>query len=201
MSDIVLYGSIYSRTFTARWILEELELPHRLEVVDIRRGDQKQPGFLSINPMGKVPALSDDGEVVTETSAICLYLADRYGYGTLAPAADDPARAAYLRWSVFATAVLEPAVYLRDQGLDPKGVGWGDYETALKALETALTPGPWLLGERFSAADVALGAVVSVAMFNRRLPEHPAIVAYNDRLSARPAYQRAAAANWPPPAS
>src|SRR5436190_11720599 len=120
MSDIVLYGSIHSRTFTARWILEELGLPYRVVDIDIRKGWQKRPEFLAINPMGKAPAITDDGVVVTETPAICLYLADRYGVGRLAPPLDDPRRGPYLRWAVFATAVLEPAIYLRAEKLDPR---------------------------------------------------------------------------------
>lgn len=197
MSDIVLYGSIHSRTFTARWVLEELELPYRVVDTDIRPGRQKAPAFLAMNPMGKVPAIVDDGVVVTETPAICMYLADRYGAGRLAPMLDDPRRGPYLRWAVFATAVLEPAIYLRDLGPEPAGVGWGDYDRALNALETGLAEGPWLLGGMFSAADVALGAVLSVALFNKRIADRPVLAAYDSRLSARPAYKRAAEANWP----
>ena len=197
MGEIVLHGSIHSRTFTARWILEELGVSYRVETVDIYKGDQKRAAFLAVNPMGKVPAITDDGAVVTETPAICMYLADRYGMGALAPALDDRRRAPYLRWSVFATAVLEPAIYLRDQGLEPRGVGWGDYDTALNALEGALAPGPWLLGEMFSAADVAVGAVLTMAVFNKRVADRPVLQAYNDRLMARPACVRAAQANWP----
>lgn len=196
MGDIVLYGSIYSRTFTARWILAELGLAYREVDVDIRKGLQKRPEFLAINPMGKVPAITDDGAVVTETNAICLYLADRYGAGTLAPTLEDPRRGPFVRWIVSATSVLEPAIYIRD--LDPRAVGWGDYETVLDTLEGALKPGPWLLGDMFSAADVAVGAVLSVAMFNKRIPGRPALEAYDARLSARPAYKTAAEANWPP---
>jgi glutathione S-transferase len=199
MGELVLYGDIYNRTFTARWMLAELALPYRETRVRLRRREQKAPGFLAINPMGKLPALTDDGVAVTETTAICLYLADRYGLGRLAPMPDDPRRAPYLRWAVFATAVLEPAIYMREQGVDPSAVGWGDYDTALGALESALSPGPWLLGEAFSAADVTMGAVLSVAMFNGRVPDRPVLEAYNARLSARPAYQAAAEATWPPP--
>jgi len=198
MGDLVLYGSIYSRTFTARWILEELELPYRIVETDIREGHQKSPEFLAVNPMGKVPALTDDGVVITECPAICLYLADRYGLGRLAPAFDDARRAPYLRWAVFATAVLEPAIYLREEKLAPRGVGWADYDTALNALETGLADGPWLVGDMFTAADVALGAVLSVALYNKRVTHRPLLEAYDRRLAARPAYKRALNANWPP---
>jgi glutathione S-transferase len=199
-AELVLYGSLASRTFTARWILEEIGLPYRFESLDLRRGEQKKPEYRRINPMGKVPALIDGGVVITETPAICLHLADRYGYGVLAPRIEDPSRGPYLRWSVFATAVLEPATYL-PQASDPEEanhVGWGDRETALAALEHALGPGPFVLGDAFSAADVALGSVVTVALFNHRLPDRPAFIAYNRLLESRPAYQRAARATWPP---
>jgi glutathione S-transferase len=198
--DITLYGSIFSRTYTARWMLAELDLPYRLEVVDIRKNEQKSADYLKLNPMGKVPAITDHGALITETSAICLYLADRYGYGVLAPTIEDPLRGPYCRWLVYSTAVLEPGIYMKDWP-DPdkgRGVGWGTYDTVMDVIERALAPGPYLLGERFTAADVAFGAVFTVAMFNKRLPERPAFVAYNDRLSARPACQRAQTENWPP---
>jgi glutathione S-transferase len=196
MGEIVLYGSKYSRSFTARWMLAELDLAYRVVDVDIRPGAAKDPAFLAVNPMGKVPAITDDGVVVTEAPAICMYLADRYGMGRLAPALEDPRRGSYVRWSVFATAVLEPAIYLEEFHHDPRGVGWGDQDRTLSALEAAVQPGPWLLGEMFTATDVAVGAVLSVAIFNKRFPERPALSAYDARLAARPAYQRAAEENW-----
>ena len=198
-SDLTLYGSILSRTFTARWMLGELGLDYAFETVDIRKGDQKRPEYLALNPMGKVPTLRDGGVVVTESVAICLYLADRYGYGTLAPPVDDPARGTYLRWAVFAGTVLEPVIGLPrsdDPALASRS-GWGDFDSAMNALEQALTPGPYVLGERFSAADVALGAVVSFALFQKRMPERPRFAAYNARIGARPACQAAAKATWP----
>jgi glutathione S-transferase len=196
--DITLYASIASRSFTARWMLAELDLPHRVQVVDIRNGQQKAPDYLRLNPMGKVPTLTDGDAVVTETAAICLYLADRYGYGRLAPKVEDPARAAYLRWAVFSTAVLEPAYQTKTLGLSAFRHGWGDLDSALASMRQALADGPWLLGETFSAADVALGSPLTVGLFTQQLPEDPVLVAYNTRLAERPAYQAALAANWPP---
>lgn len=196
--DITLYGSVASRTFTARWMLEELGVPYRVEVVDIRNGAQKAPEYLRLNPMGKVPTLTDGAVVVTETTAICLYLADRYGYRSLAPAVDDDARGAYLRWAVFSTAVLEPAWQTKAAGLPAFRHGWGDLATALNAARKAVEPGPWLLGDRFTAADVAFGATLTVGLFTQQIPADPILSAYNDRLSARPACKAASAANWPP---
>jgi glutathione S-transferase len=199
--DITLYASPFSRSFTAWWMLEELGLPYRLVKLDLKAGDQKDAAYLAINPMGKVPAITDGAVVVTENPAICLYLADRYSPGVLAPAFDDPARGAYLRWAVFSTAVLEPAVYAHATGAAANGfgVGWGDFEAVRQALDQAVTPGPWLLGERFTAADVALGANIAVALFNKMLPETPALAAYNERLTARRAYKAAGALCWPTP--
>lgn len=200
--DITLYASVYSRSFTVRWMLAELGLPHRVVDVDIGKLRHKAADYLRINPMGKVPAITDGGVTVTENPAICLYLADRYGLGTLAPVTDDPLRGPYLRWCVFATAVFEPAVYLADQPDDDASVsgrGWGRRETVLGIIDDLLAPGPWILGDRFSTADVVLGSQVSVALFNGRIPKTPALEAYDSRIAARPAYQAAAAANWPPP--
>jgi glutathione S-transferase len=198
--EITLYASVASRSFTARWMLAELDLPFRVQDVDIREGAQKSPDYLRINPMGKVPAITDGETVVTENPAICLYLADRYGYGVLSPLLEDPRRGPYFRWSVFSTAVFEPAVYLEDDP-DPaaaRGRGWGRRETALAVVDQALAAGPWLLGEMFSAADVILGSLLSVALFNKRLPETTVLAAYNARISDRPAYKTAAEQNWPP---
>jgi glutathione S-transferase len=193
--DITLYAAPFSRAFTAWWMLEELGLPYQVVKLDLKAGHQKAPAYLAINPMGKVPAITDGLTVVTENPAICLYLADRYSPGVLAPAFDDPARGAYLRWAVFSTAVLEPAVYAHAIGnvANGFGVGWGDFDAVRQALDHAVTPGPWLLGARFTAADVALGANISVALFNKMLPATPALAAYNERLSARPAYKAAGA--------
>jgi len=145
-----------------------------------------------------VPTLTDGDAVVTETAAICLYLADRYGYGALAPKVDDPARAAYLRWAVFSTAVLEPAYQTKTLGLSAFRHGWGDLDSVLASIRQALAKGPWLLGETFTAADVALGSPLTVGLFTEQLPEDPVLVAYNARLSERPAYRAARNANWPP---
>ncbi len=200
MSDITLYFAPATRAFTPLWLLEELALPYAIETIDLRKRQQKSPEYLRVNPMGKVPALKDGDVTVSENPAICIYLADRYSLGHMAPTLDDPQRGAYLRWMVFSTAVLEPAIYLPESN-DPRGAmgrGWGKRQRVLDVLDAALSDGPWLLGERFSAADVMLGSQLSVALFNKRIDTPPAsFAAYDRRLTARPAYQRAAAASWP----
>src|ERR1700760_5201606 len=115
---ITLYFAPASRAFTPRLLLEGLGVPYRVETVDIRKGGQQSPDYLRINPMGKVPALTDGAVTVAENPAICIYLADRYSSGVMAPALDDPQRGLYLRWMVFSTAVFEPAIY-SDDANDP----------------------------------------------------------------------------------
>jgi glutathione S-transferase len=201
VADITLYHSPASRAFVAYWLLEELGAPFKVRTVDLRKGEQKSADYRRINPMGKVPALTDGKVTVTENPAICLYLADRYGYGRLAPKIEAPQRGAYLRWMVFSTAVLEPAANLKSvEAHQPGfGAGWGDLSTVIETVEAALAEGPWLLGGTFSAADVMLGSVISMAIFNKLLPESDPIEAYQQRLAARPAYQRASDATWPAP--
>lgn len=193
--DVVLYFSPFSRSFVALWMLEELGVAYRTETVDIGKGDQKAPGYLAINPMGKVPAVAVNGAVITETTAICLYLADRYGYGTLAPRAEDPDRGPYLRWMVFSTAVVEPAMALRNARLEipARSLGWGAYDDVVKSLLFVLGDKPYLLGERFTALDVALGGTIGWGLFNKMLPEEPALVAYAARIAERPANKKAGA--------
>ena len=201
MDGIVLYFAPASRSFTPRWLLEELGVAYAVEIINLVAGAQKSQEYLRVNPMGKVPALQDGAVTVSENPAICIYLADRYSLGNLAPALDDPARGPYLKWMVFSTAVFEPAIYL-DEDHDPKaasGRGWGERSTVISALAETLCRGPFLLGSQFSAADVMLGSLVSIALFNNRIGDPPAsVVDYNRRLSARPAYRRAAEATWRP---
>src|ERR1700755_2806082 len=129
-------------------MLEELGVPYRTKNLSLRKGQQKSPDFLRINPMGKVPALKDGEVVVTENVAIGLYLADRYGYGILAPRIEDPKRGPYLRWSVFNTSVFEPGIYLNQpyDEVASSGAGWGHYDLVRQVTEQAVTPGPYLLG-------------------------------------------------------
>jgi len=194
---LVLHYHPYSRAAGTLWALEEAGAPYELKVVDIMKGAQKQPAFLAINPMGKIPTLVDSDVVVTESAAIALYLADRYAAGRLAPALDDPRRGTYLRWSFFAPSVVEPAVMAKHGSWDVKEVsaGWGSYSTMLAAAESAIAKGPFVLGEEFSMADVVFGGLLRFLMMFQRIEPTPAFKAYVERLDARPAYQRADARN------
>lgn len=193
---LVLHYHPYSRAAGSLWALEEAGVPYELKVVDILKGGQKAPEFVAINPMGKLPTLVDDGVVVTEAAAICLYLADRYA-PQLAPAGSDPQRGTYLRWSFFAPSVIEPAVMAKHSGWEVKEVsaGWGNHASMLAAAEGAIARGPFLLGEQFSMADVVFGGTLRFMMDFKQIAPTPAFTAYVDRLNARPALQRADARN------
>jgi glutathione S-transferase len=200
MPAITLYFSPFSRSFTARWMLEEIGAPYAVKTINLRKNEQNSPEFLQLNPMGKVPALTDGAVTVSENPAICIYLADRYSLGDLAPQLDDPRRGSYLRWMIFSTAVFEPAIYLPhdDDPTAASGRGWGKRGDVINALDGALSEGPWLLGDRFTAADVMMGSLLSVALFSKRIAEPPnSLASYDQRVAARPAYRRAAEATWP----
>lgn len=196
MSDeIVFYTNPMSRGRIVRWMLEELGQPYRTEVLEYGT-TMKAPAYLAINPMGKVPAVAWRGVVVTECAAICAWLADAFPEAGLAPAFDDPARGPWLRWLFFAAGPLEAAVTAKSLGLlapadKAMQAGYGSFESTIDTLETAVARGPYILGDRFSAADVYVGSQIIWGLMFRTLPERPAFKAYADRLSTRPAAVRA----------
>ncbi len=194
---IVLYHHPYSRAANVVWMLEEVGVQYELRWVDIMAGAQKSPELLALNPMGKLPVITDGAAVVSESAAIGLYLADRYAVGTLAPLLDDPARGAYLRWIFFAPSVIEPAAAAKPSGgnFNPGSVGWGSYEAMVGVVEAAIGKGPYLLGERFTMADVIFGGTVRYMLMFKMIEPKPVFEAYVARLDARPAYQRSAARN------
>jgi len=196
--EIVFYTNPQSRGRIVRWMLEETGQPYRTEVLGYGEG-MKSPAYLAINPMGKVPAIVHRGVAVTEAAAICSYLADAFPQAGLAPAQDDPLRGSYFRWLFFAAGPVEAAVSAKALGLlappEKAGmVGYGSFDQVVDTLEKAVSgAAPWLLGERFSAADVYVGSQVMWGMMFKTLPERPAFAEYGARLRARAAWQRAAA--------
>ena len=194
MAEITFYTNPMSRGRIVHWLLEELGVPYDMKLLDFEKREHKSPEYLKINPMGKVPAIVHRGTVVTECGAICLYLADAYSKAGLAPAVDDPQRGTYVRWLFFGAGCFEPAVVdkmFNRPVVERKGaIGYGSYEDTLNALETALKPGPWILGERFSAADVYVGAQVQWAMMVKGLEPRPVFLQYAERIAARPAMQK-----------
>ncbi len=195
--SLVLYHHPDSRAATVLWMLEEVGVDYELRFVDMPAGAHKSAELLALNPMGKLPILSDGDQVVTEVAAIGLYLADRYALGRLAPKLDDPLRGTYLRWSLFAPSVIEPGVLAKQNNWDskPSQAGWGTHEAMLTSIESAIRDRHYLLGDSFSMADAIFGGTVRYMLRFKMLEPRPAITAYAERLAARPAVQRADARN------
>lgn len=195
--SIVLYHHPYSRAATVVWMLEEVGVDYELRFVDLLSGAHKAPELLALNPMGKLPILTDGDVVVTEVAAIGLYLADRYAGGRLAPALEDAARATYLRWSLFAPSVIEPgsAAKAANWEFKPSQMGWGTHESMLATMEAALSHPPYLLGETFSMADAIFGGTLMYMLQFGMVEKRPAFTAYAERLAARPARVKADATN------
>ena len=186
------YFNPMSRAITTHWMLTELDAPHEQHLVDIFAGETDTPEYRAINPMGKIPVLVDEGVVITESAAICAYLADKYIDRGLAPPIDSPERGAYYRYLFFPGQTLEPALTAeRLGGVDeaPRSTGWGDLQRCLESVE-AMTPAEgWALGERFTTADVVFGGTLDFFVAFGMLSEPTAkMTAYIDRLRAREAY-------------
>lgn len=196
-APIRLYHHPFTRAANVVWMLEEIGRPYALEYVDLQAGAQRTPDFLAKNPMGKLPTLVDGDVVLSESAAIGMYLADRYALGELAPAPDDPARAPYLRWCLYAPSVIEPGCYAKGAGWEfrPAQAGWGRYDDMLETIDRAIGDGPWLLGEQFTMADVIFGGTVRFMLQFNMIEPRDRFVAYRDRLNARPQSQRAQAKN------
>ena len=187
---LVFFHAPNTRSSGTRILLEELSAPHELRVVNMKAGEQRQPAFLAVNPMGKVPAILHRGALVTEQAAIFIYLADLFPKAGLAPAPDDRLRGPYLRWLVYYGSSFEPAVVdraLKREPAPPAMSPYGDYDTMLKTLTDQLAKGPYLLGDRMTAADVLWGTALAWTTAFKIVPELPVIMDYVKRLGARPA--------------
>ena len=191
-ADLTLFYAPRSRTATALRLMEELEQPYRIEVIDLNRGDQKKPEFLRHNPMGKVPLVLDGEIAVAETGAIFTYLADKYAAGRLAPRPEEPERADYLRWMFFAAGVMEPAYGQKFFRWDApsRQVGWGSFEDMLSAVTEAVSRREWLAG-RFSAADVYVASTLRYGILFDIIPKEGPVADYVARWTERPASKRA----------
>ena len=190
---VTLYHSPNTRSSGSLTLLEELGAPYELHVLNMKAGEQRQPAYLAINPMGKVPALRHGDALITEQVAIFLYLADLFPEAGLAPPIRDPLRGPYLRWMVFYAACFEPAVIDRSTQKDPAPLSmspYADFDTMFKTLTGQLAKGPYLLGERFSAADVLWGGALTWTTMFKLVPELPVITSYVQRASAQPAVAR-----------
>jgi glutathione S-transferase len=195
MPDLKLYHASPSRSSVALWMLEEIGEPYDIHLLSLSAGDNLKPDYLAVNPMGKVPALSHKGTIITEVAAICAYLADAFPQKKLNVPVGTPERGVYLKWLFFGPGCLEPAVTDRAAPRrDPPRramLGYGDFDTTMNVIAKAVETGPWLMGEQFTAADVVIGANIRWGTIFKLIPERKEFTDYAARIAARPAAQRA----------
>jgi len=197
-NKVTFYHAPQTRSGGTRILMEELHADYDLQVLNLKAGETRSVSYLAINPMGKVPAIKHGEALITEQGAIFIYMADLYPQAGLAPAIGDPLRGPYLRWLVYYGSSFEPAVVdkaMKREPAPPSTSPYGDYDTMLKTLTDQLEKGPYLLGERFSAADVLWATALSWTVMFKLVPDLPIIRAYIDRMYARPAFKRASAAD------
>lgn len=191
---LTLYWCPRTRASRIVWMAEELRMDYDLEHIDIRDPESSNnAAFKAASPMGKVPAIADGDVRMADSAAICLYLADCYALGELAPELDDPRRGQYLYWMIYTPGVIEPAMVEKFSGVAPnRGQhGWGDFDSMIDIAEQALTQGPWLFGDWFTAADVMLGSSFSFMRQFNILPSSKVLESYVERCQSRPAFVKA----------
>ena len=201
---ITLYHAPQSRSVRPRWLLEELGADFKIVPIDMGKQEHKSEAHLRIHPHGQVPALTDDGLTLIESSAICMYLADKFPAAKLAPAVGTPERGRYYQWMVYCIATLEPPVLQvfmntvmlpeAERSAAQEAAGRAQFAEVAKVLTEGLGGKPYLLGDQFSAADVMIGSTLAWASFMGLLDGQPALASYVERLVQRPAYQRMQAA-------
>ena len=193
MAELTFYTNPMSRGQTIRWMLEEVGEPYHTEILEYGTTMKAEP-YLSINPMGKVPAIVHKGKVITEVAAICCYLADAFPAAGLAP---DPAdRADYYRWIFFTSGPVEAAFSNKAAGFEPtperqRMFGYGNYDLAIDNLEKALAGKPYIAADHFTAADLFVGANVNFMLQFNLLEPRPVFTDYAARMTDRDAYRRA----------
>jgi glutathione S-transferase len=195
-SPLTFFHAPNSRSTAVAILLEELGAPHQTQILNMTANEQRQPAYLAINPMGKVPAIRHGESLVTEQAAIFIYLADLFPGAGLAPAIGDPLRGPYLRWMAFYGSCLEPAVIDHFLKRDPgpaRMSPYGDYDTVLRIVTEQLRPGPYLLGNTLTAADVLWGTALKWMTGFKVVPDVPEIVSYVERVCSRPAFARVSA--------
>lgn len=187
------YHAPWSRSSNILWLMEELGVPYEIEQVDIRQEGGVPESYRKVQPNKKVPAIEHDGVVVTERGAIAIYLGDAFPQAGLAPKVGDKDRAAYLTWLVYADSVFDPAVAARAQNWTylANSFSFGSFEDMVGNVERRLQASPYIAGDRFTAADVAMAGNIAYVMQQKWLPEKQAFVDYVARATDRPAAKRA----------
>jgi glutathione S-transferase len=193
MADFTFFTNPMSRGQIGRWALHEVGADYEQVLID---WNDKPQALLSANPMGKVPTIihhaADGDHTVSEAAAICLYLAEAHPDAGLSPQPSE--RADYLRWTFFAAGPVEQATFSRALKFEPtpeqEGMaGWGSFDRMLDTLDGLLSDRPWVCGNRFTMADVYLGSSVNWGIDFGILPPREFLVAYCERIQARPAYK------------
>ena len=196
-NKLTLYHIAPSRSSIALWMLEEIGEPYDIHLLSMKTGANREPAYLAVNPMGKVPALRHGDAVITEVAAVCCYLADAFPQAGLNIPQGDPRRGPYLKWLFFGPGTLEGAVmdraFPRAAQAPRAALGYGDFDTTMDVVAAAVTPGPYLMGEKFTAADVVIGSNLRWATQFKLIPERKEFVDYVARFVDRPAAKRAAA--------
>lgn len=196
---ITFYYAPWSRASTILWLLEEIGVDYRIEQVDIRAKGGVPESYRAIQPNKKVPAIADDGVVVTERAAITFYLCERFPDAGLAPKPGDGDRAAFLTWTVYSDSVFDPAISAKAHGLTytSNDYSFGLFDDLVANLDRQLQKHPYIAGDRFTAADVQIGGGIGYGRdILKALPDLPSFRAYTDRIGARPAFQRSGAKDF-----
>ncbi len=193
-AKLTLYYVPRSRSFAALWLLEELGEDYRLESFDIAAARHKKADYLALNPMGKVPLVVDGDTPISELGAIAIYLSDRYPHAKLSPSIEDPKRAAYLRWTFFSSAIMEPAFSqkLFKWEAPAQSVAWGCFDQMLDIVTNAVSESTWLLGDCFSSADILVGSNLRVGQMLGLVPTEGPVNDYISRLEKRGGFVRTA---------
>jgi glutathione S-transferase len=194
MPKLTLYHAAPSRSSIVRWMLEEIGEPYDIHLLSLSKGDNRASDYLAVNPMGKVPALRNGDVIITEAAAICAYLADEFPRAKLNIPIGDPRRGPYLKWLFFGPSCIEPAMmdraFPRREEARRGALGYGDFDTVMNVVAQAVSGGPYILGDQFTAADVVIGSGLRFGMMFKLLPERAEFTAYTARLAQRPALQR-----------
>lgn len=193
---LTIFHSPQTRSTGIVILMEELGAPYTLQVLNMKAGEQREPAYLAINPMGKVPAAKHGEALITEQVALYIYLADLFPAAALAPAPNDPLRGPYLRWLVFYGSCFEPAIVDRSLQRAPGNLAmspYGDFDTMWATVIGQLANGPYLLGERFCAADILWGTALKWITDYKLVPTVPEVMAYAGRIAARPSVTKVAA--------
>ena len=197
----LLHHAVKSRSFRILWLLEEAQTPYAVSLHDFTKATQKDASFLALNPDGKVPVVVDRGPdgswsaVVTESVAICAYVADALPQAALAPAVSSPQRAAYMTWLAYYGSSFEPAfadtVFPRQGDVPRSALGWSSFDLVVSRVARGVEPGPWLLGNHFSAADILYGSMLHWLQAWGKLPPNESLARYLTAIQQRDGWKRA----------